>query len=556
MNHKAQSMLVDAQAGSLDRRGFFARAAITTTLGAAGVGLPSLLSPGLLEAEDIGPLNDRIRNLHAFQIRVRAAMKQNRIPLPKHPTNGDEELYATKIASYTKNLPHNSLGEVDPNAYQALIKALSSGNPADFDAIPFGGVRKIVAPLLGYNFELEGSDSHHLAVAPPPAFSSAREASEIAENYWQALIRDAAFVNYDSDPTVNDAAADMSTFSDFSGPKVGASVTAETAFRGNLPGDLVGPYVSQFLWLDVPYGAGKNTQRYATPVPGDDHMASYAEWLSVQNGNAISSKQTIDPTLRYVRDLRGLGEFTHRDFSGQANLNASLILSAYGNPALDTSNPYLGALAGFGGVSFGPAHMLDLLGRIVLSGLSANFFQKWLVHRSLRPEELGGRVHNLKTGAASYPIHSELLRSPVLDQIFSKYGSYLLPQAYPEGAPAFPSYPAAHATTAAAGITILKAFFNESFVIPNPVEASADGLSLVPYSGPDLTVGGELNKLASNIGVGGRDGAGVHFRSDGLAGLALGEAVAISILDDLRATYPEPFKGFSLTKFDGTTITI
>ena len=32
-------------------------------------------------------------------------------------------------------------------------------------------------------FELEGSDSHHLAMKPPPAFDSAEEAGEIAELY-------------------------------------------------------------------------------------------------------------------------------------------------------------------------------------------------------------------------------------------------------------------------------------------------------------------------------------------------------------------------------------
>jgi hypothetical protein len=68
-------------------------------------------------------------------------------------------------------------------------------------------------------------------------------------------------------------------------------------------------------------------------------------------------------------------------------------------------------------------------------------------------------------------------------------------------------------------------------------------------------VGGELNKLASNIALG-RDIAGVHWRSDGSEGLKLGEAVAIGLLTDLRATYSEDFGGFSLTKFDGTTLTI
>jgi hypothetical protein len=70
-----------------------------------------------------------------------------------------------------------------------------------------------------------------------------------------------------------------------------------------------------------------------------------------------------------------------------------------------------------------------------------------------------------------------------------------------------------------------------------------------------LTVGGELNKLAGNLAAG-RAFGGVHWRSDNLAGLQLGEAVAIGILTDERRTYTQTFNGFSLTKFDGTTITI
>jgi hypothetical protein len=38
--------------------------------------------------------------------------------------------------------------------------------------------------------------------------------------------------------------------------------------------------------------------------------------------------------------------------------------------------------------------------------------------------------------------------------------------------------------------------------------------------------------------------------------LRLGEAVAIGIPADERRTYTETFGGFSLTKFDGATITI
>jgi hypothetical protein len=127
--------------------------------------------------------------------------------------------------------------------------------------------------------------------------------------------------------------------------------------------------------------------------------------------------------------------------------------------------------------------------------------------------------------------------------------------AYPEGCPTHPAYPAGHAVIAGACATVLKAVFNESFVMRHPVEASVDGHSLTSYKGPDLTVGGELNKLASNVSIG-RNAAGVHWRSDAVAGLKLGEAVALSIMNDMRGCFNETFKGFSLTKFDGGTMIV
>ena len=102
---------------------------------------------------------------------------------------------------------------------------------------------------------------------------------------------------------------------------------------------------------------------------------------------------------------------------------------------------------------------------------------------------------------------------------------------------------------------MLKAFFNESFVIPNPVVPSDDGLTLVPYDGPPLTVGGELNKLAANVSLG-RNACGVHYRSDGVEGMRLGEEIALSMLRDLVTVYNEQFPGFSLTRFNGTPVTI
>jgi len=69
-----------------------------------------------------------------------------------------------------------------------------------------------------------------------------------------------------------------------------------------------------------------------------------------------------------------------------------------------------------------------------------------------------------------------------------------------------------------------------------------------------LTVGGELNKLASNIGIG-RDFAGIHWRSDAIEGMKLGEELAIRFLIEQKDIFYEKFD-FSITKFDGTSVTI
>jgi hypothetical protein len=148
-----------------------------------------------------------------------------------------------------------------------------------------------------------------------------------------------------------------------------------------------------------------------------------------------------------------------------------------------------------------------------------------------------------------------LLASEAPGAVHARYGTYLLPMAYPEGAPTHPAYPAGHATIAGACVTVLKAFFDESLVLPAPKVSDRNGIDLLDWSGTPLTVGGELNKLASNISLG-RDTAGVHYRQDGEQGLRLGEQVGLAVLREFRALYPEPFDGFRLTGFDGKAIMV
>jgi hypothetical protein len=451
-------------------------------------------------------------------------------------------------------MPHSDLGEVDLNAYNAFLAALNSGQWADFEAIPLGGASKLSNPQAAYCYSMEGADGAALGAPPAPAFASAQAAGEMVEDYWQALTRDVPFSQYGTDPTIAQAVADLNKLSDYRGPKVNGQVTADVIFRGPTPGDQAGPFLSQFLLKTVPMGAASMPQLYRTAVAGDDYWTSYADWLKGQRGGATGSNN-FDSTPRYIRNNRDLAMYLLVDWSGQANVMAAFILNSFGAAALSPSNPYLYSATQAGNLTFGPAQQIDLVPRVPNPANRACWVQKWLVHRRVRPEAFGGRIHNVVTGAAKYTIHSDVLNSAALKAVFSAKGNYLLPMAYPVGSPLHPSYPAAHAVTAGAGITVLKALFNESFVIPSPVTASDDGLSLVPYTGASLTVGGELNKLASNIALG-RDAAAVHYRSDGVEGIKLGEAIAISILRDTATLYNEVFPGFSFTKYDGTPVTI
>jgi membrane-associated phospholipid phosphatase len=308
------------------------------------------------------------------------------------------------------------------------------------------------------------------------------------------------------------------------------------------------------MLLETPFGAETISRRMRTPVAGVDFMTSYAEWLSIQRGNNPSASLSFDATPRYIRNGRDLGEWVHIDVLFQAYFNAMLILFRLGAP-YDSLNPYNSAITQKAFGTLGDPYTASILAAVAKPALAAVWFQKWFVHRRLRPEAFAGRVHNHATNATWYPVNGEILDSAALPAVFSRFGSYLLPMAFPEGAPTHPSYGAGHATVAGACTTLLKALFDESFVIPSPVVPSADGLSLLPYAGPPLTVGGELNKLAANVAFG-RNMAGVHWRSDATESLKLGEELAIWFLREEIMCLRERNPAWQLTKFDGTTVTL
>ncbi|MEM8601537.1 MAG: vanadium-dependent haloperoxidase [Bacteroidota bacterium] len=146
------------------------------------------------------------------------------------------------------------------------------------------------------------------------------------------------------------------------------------------------------------------------------------------------------------------------------------------------------------------------------------------------------------------------------DDPSARHKSYLLPMAFPEGSPMHPAYGAGHATVAGACVTILKAYFDHGYPLSKKLggiwEASDDGARLCDVSGefPDteLTVEGELNKLAANIAIG-RDWAGVHYYTDYIESVRLGEQIALGILEEQKLTYGENFT-MTVPLFDGGTV--
>ena len=518
----------------------------------SGVTFDDSAHEAALAADDLDPTP---RAVASFRFRRSMARLAYRRPHEPQADNGEESDYPF-IANFTKGLPHDDAGEVEPSAYGFLLAALSSGDPEAFDAVPLGGPGRLRNPLAGKAFDLEGPDSHHLAMPPAPRIDSPRGSAEAAELYWMSLLRDVPFTEYDNAPLATLAAEDLSRLSDFGGPKTNGNVVPHLLFRGDALGDRVGPYVSQFLLLPVPYGTLKIRQRQRTAQTGIDHMTDVTSWLAVQRGAAPDVPDALDGVRRFIRNGRDLASYVHYDALYQAHLNACLILLGLGAP-FDDGNPYARSttMDGFG--TFGGPHILSLVTEVATRALKAVWYQKWYVHRRMRPEAYGGRLHHHLLGSRSYPLDAEIFESAALDEVHRYTGSYLLPQAYPEGSPLHPSYGAGHATVAAACVTVLKAWFDESWVLPRAVVAGADGKRLARYRGAErdaLTVGGELEKLAANIALG-RNFAGIHWRSDMSASLRLGEAVALGILEEQVSGYAER-AAFTVTLFDGSVVTI
>jgi len=558
-----------------DRRKFLGRVGMAAT--AAGV-LGTV--PGFAQSttraanSSSAPSNLNARVAKALNLRVSAATADSKVPIPPHTTNGDEQRYADKSASYSKGLLQDDIGVVNPAAWISFKKALHSGSMADWEAIIIGGTRTQNGPQGAYAFDLQGLDSVQYGNAPSPGdptgipvvppfdqINSPEYGAQLIEMYWASLLRDVAFTDYASNPTAAAAAAELTSLPNYRGPRdSGGNVTPNLLFRGSFPGETVGPYMSQFFITPTVFGAQPMDMLMTTYLPGIDYMTDTTTFLQVQNGIDTGLRNQVDPTRRYLHDGRGLAAFTHVDVLYQEFLTAFLLMGSKGMP-VNPGNPYVGSRTQNGFCTFGGPDFAASQGEVAAHALDRVWYQKWLIHLTHRPESGGGVAHQILSGNQNKiqaTLNSNVLNSQAVAQSFSKYGTYLLSQAFPEGSPTHPSYPTGHGTVAGACITMLKFFFDENYVIPNPLVPTSDGTALVPYTGPDagqITLGGELNKLARNVSFGHGVHAGIHWRTDTDYSMTLGEALAISYLQDRAQTYNEKFT-ISFTKLDGNKVTI
>ena len=542
--------------GNIRGASAFAIASSATTFGASKAA-----------SADVAPFaDDKGRAQQSFANREKAALDDRLLPIPKQTPNRDEHLYPNFVGNYTKGLPHNQIGEVDTKAYRTLLSAIDAGSFRAFEKVPLGGNVKQGNPLSGLALDLEGVDSHQLAILAAPAVASQVRADEAVELYWMAVLRDVSFADYATNSMAQAAAAELSSLPGFNGPRIGGNVTAQTLFRGFTPDDLLGPYVSQLNMQPFAYGPYSMSGQMSMYVPGIDYMTTPAAWLAVQNGQGPFGSNQVDPQPRFIRNGRDYCMYVHTDPNAGLFIsfyNAGIWLFANSAP-LNPGNPYRYYQKQFGFGTFGFPFFLGMIGECSRRAFEAAWYQKWFVHRNLRPEEFGGLVHRTITQQASYPLHHDVLKSAAVKETFSRFGSYLLPQAFPEGCPQFPAYPSGHATMAGACATLLKAAFDGSVPFASLtngkiVMASSDGPLLVPYTGADvgqLTLNGEINKLASNIAIA-RNMSGIHWRADAVYGMLLGEALALSILSDQSNNYPgENFDGFTIEKFDGAKVSV
>lgn len=464
---------------------------------------------------------------------------------------------------FSKALPHDTHGNVDETEMRKLISALRSMDMKQLNEVKMGGALKLHSPCTTITLGQFGSYKPDPAPPNPPALESDTVGAEMVDLYWRSLVRDVPYAAWSTNSKISKAVRDLNTCDTAyqARPKHGP-VTVEGVFRGP-PGCASlakGPLVSQFALLPFRMGTILVPQKHVVSAKaGVNYMVSPDTYLSCQSGTVQETTTATAPSLpRFIQTPRDGAWAVHSDPPASWATHTALILSQLGCPwgPLNPFRPPSIAMPGVGAadvprvgnefnfIDMGMNDCFKMISMAVALNLQHVWYVKWS-SMHLRPENTGYLVHLAKTGQTDkfkdFPARLSplILGSKVLRRVYKKQKSYLLSQAFPEGAPLHPSYFCGHCSFAAASLTIVKAMFDTANFHLNVQVPSPDGQTLVPYPsvGPlRTTAEDEINKLIFNVALW-RDTAGVHFLSDSLGGIPAGEAAAKSILQDAANTY-------------------
>ncbi|MBA3912862.1 MAG: hypothetical protein H0X25_03160 [Acidobacteriales bacterium] len=81
---------------------------------------------------------------------------RHNLPIPAHTTNGDEQRYSDKSATYSKPIKQDAIALVNPAAF-ASFKRLASGLKSDYENIILGGTHTLNGPQASYAYDLRSN---------------------------------------------------------------------------------------------------------------------------------------------------------------------------------------------------------------------------------------------------------------------------------------------------------------------------------------------------------------------------------------------------------------
>lgn len=325
--------------------------------------------------------------------------------------NMEAEIFAgTWPTNFSKGLEHNDFGIVAAQSYIDFFAEIAQPTyvesngmcVASFDVPAYSGEfrtksaldgsefswRSWESPLAGHQFVIEGPDVGAVGMSPAPRLGSDELASEMAEVYAMAFLRDVSFEDIREgkggasevtsalgampwfDPAGDPKDADGSSISAVSASRRerdGRRLSPQTLFRGSSKGCAEGPYISQFMLQGhdslsggkeqleaahqvfgrattasgrpieakdgmILFGAQRIDQRIEPQAAGIDYLRDWAEWLDVQNGANTKNEQAFEAPgkLKFIETPRDLATYVHFDALYQAYLNACLLMLSWG----------------------------------------------------------------------------------------------------------------------------------------------------------------------------------------------------------------------------------